>query len=63
MPPRTPFPFVFGGDGAGFAVPPDAGPAVRDALSRTVTWAAEEMGLSLRAALFAIAEIRASGLT
>lgn len=57
-----PFPFVFGGDGAGFAVPPDAGPAVREALSRTVTWAAEEMGLSLRAALFAIAEIRASGL-
>ena len=44
-----------------FAVPPDAGPAVRQALSRTVTWATEEMRLSLRAALFAIAEIRAAG--
>jgi Protein of unknown function (DUF3095) len=55
------FPFVFGGDGAGFAVPRDAEPAVRDALSRTVTWASEEMGLRLRAALISVAEIRASG--
>jgi Protein of unknown function (DUF3095) len=55
------FPFVFGGDGAGFAIPPDAAPAVRDALARTVTWASEEMGLGLRAALLSVADIRASG--
>ena len=55
------FPFVFGGDGASFAVSPDAEPAVRDALSRTVTWAAEEMGLRLRAALVGVTAIRAAG--
>src|SRR5262245_22160549 len=55
------FPFVFGGDGASFAIAPDAEPAVRDALSRTVTWAAEEMGLRLRAALIGVAAIRDAG--
>src|SRR5689334_8902461 len=55
------FPFVFGGDGAGFAIPPDTAPAVRDALARTVTWASEEMGLGLRAALLSVADIRACG--
>jgi Protein of unknown function (DUF3095) len=55
------FPFVFGGDGASFAVSPDAEPAVRDALSRTVTWAAEEMGLRLRAALIGVTAIRDAG--
>jgi hypothetical protein len=55
------FPFVFGGDGASFAVSPDAAPACRDALSRTVTWAAEEMGLRLRAALIGVTDIRDAG--
>jgi hypothetical protein len=55
------FPFVFGGDGASFAIAPDAEPAVRDALSRTVTWAAEEMGLRLRAALIGVSAIRNAG--
>ena len=55
------FPFVFGGDGASFAIAPDAEPAVRDALSRTVTWAAEEMGLRLRAALIGVTDIRDAG--
>ena len=52
---------MFGGDGAGFAVPPDAEPAVREALSRTVTWAAAEMGLRLRAALIGVTAIRDAG--
>jgi Protein of unknown function (DUF3095) len=55
------FPFVFGGDGASFAVPPYAEPAVREALSRTVTWAAAEMGLRLRAALIGVTAIRDAG--
>jgi Protein of unknown function (DUF3095) len=55
------FPFVFGGDGASFAVPPEAEPAVRDALSRTVAWASAEMGLRLRAALLTVAAIREAG--
>ncbi len=57
---RLPFPFVFSGDGAAFAVP-DAwrAPAAR-ALAAAQVWAAEEVGLSLRAALVPVADIRAA---
>lgn len=55
------FPFVFGGDGASFVVPPDwVGPA-REALAATATFAAEELALDLRVALVPIAAIRAAG--
>ena len=58
----TPFPFVFGGDGAEFAVPGESAAAVRETLARLRRWAEEETGLALRAALVPIGEIRAAGL-
>jgi hypothetical protein len=57
----VPFPFVFGGDGAGFAVAPDQAEVARSALSATATWVREELDLSLRAALVPLREIRAAG--
>src|SRR6476646_8615522 len=38
------FPFVFGGDGASFAVPGSAGPLARQALAETATWVNEDLG-------------------
>ena len=56
------FPFVFGGDGASFAVSPrDAGIA-REALAATAAWASSELGLTLRVALIPVAAVRAQGL-
>src|SRR6186997_2281063 len=37
------FPFVFGGDGASFAVPGEAGAAARQALAETATWVQEDL--------------------
>ncbi|MEE8444253.1 MAG: DUF3095 domain-containing protein [Alphaproteobacteria bacterium] len=58
----TPFPFVFGGDGAEFAVPPSAVARVGETLAKLRRWAEEETGLALRAALVPISDIRAAGL-
>jgi len=56
------FPFVFGGDGASFAVSPhDAAPA-REALAATAAWADGELGLTLRVALVPVAAIRRQNL-
>lgn len=55
------FPYVFGGDGAGFAVPPSQVEAARDTLAALRRWAEEEFSMSLRAALVSVAEIRAAG--
>jgi hypothetical protein len=55
------FPFVFGGDGASFAVSPaDAGIA-RRALSETATWVHEELALTLRVGMVSVGEIRSHG--
>ena len=56
-----PFPFVFGGDGATFAVWGDARAASADALARTVRWVADDVGLELRAALVPVGAVRAAG--
>lgn len=56
------FPFVFGGDGAGFAVSPDDLDRARDALAATATWVAADLDLSMRVALVPLADIRAQGL-
>lgn len=56
------FPFVFGGDGAGFAVAPADLAATRDALAATAAWVRDELGLSMRIALVPVAAIRANGL-
>lgn len=55
------FPFVFGGDGAGFAHPGAHADAARDALAAVQIWAKEEFGMDLRVGLFKMSDIRASG--
>ena len=55
------FPFVFGGDGASFAVPPEDAALARQALAETATWVAEDLDLSLRIAMVSVADIRAHG--
>ncbi len=55
------FPFVFGGDGAAFAVSPANAGAAREALARTATFVGEEYGLDLRVAMVPVAAVRAAG--
>jgi hypothetical protein len=54
-------PFVFGGDGAAIAVPPEGIGAARGALAAVARWIAEDLGLSMRVALVPVADIRAAG--
>jgi hypothetical protein len=56
------FPFVFGGDGASFAVSPDDLEAARDALAATATWVKDDLDLEMRVALVPVAAVRAQGL-
>ena len=56
------FPFVFGGDGASFAVPARGRPAARQALAETATWVQEDLDLTLRIGMVTVAAIRAQGL-
>src|SRR5258706_8682748 len=56
------FPFVFGGDGASFAVSPQDLEAARDALAATAIWVQESLNLVLRVALVPVASVRAQGL-
>ncbi len=58
---RKPFPFVFGGDGASFAVSPQDTPAATDALRAMATFAREEFDFELRIAMATVADIRANG--
>jgi len=55
------FPFVFGGDGAIFAVPAQARELARDALAATAAFARDELQLTLRAGMLSVADIRAAG--
>jgi Protein of unknown function (DUF3095) len=56
------FPFVFGGDGAGFAVAPADLAAARVALAATAAWVREDLDLEMRVALVPVASIRNNGL-
>jgi hypothetical protein len=56
------FPFVFGGDGASFAVSPDDFDRAREALAATATWVKADLDLVMRVALVPVAAIRARGL-
>lgn len=56
------FPFVFGGDGASFAVAPSDLASGREALAATATWVREELDLVMRVALVPVKHIRAQGL-
>jgi hypothetical protein len=56
------FPFVFGGDGASFAVSPDVLELARDALAATARWVQDDLNLVMRVALVPVAAVRAQGL-
>lgn len=55
------FPYVFGGDGATFAIPRDRQDAAKRALQAVRSWALTEFGIALRVALVSVAEIRSAG--
>jgi hypothetical protein len=59
---RRDLPFVFGGDGALVAFPAAATAIVRKALSAVQAWVADELELTMRAAIVPVADIRARGL-
>ncbi len=54
-------PYAFGGDGAAMLCDPDQEALVRNALSQTASWVADETGLNLRAALIPVQETRDDG--
>jgi len=55
------FPFVFGGDGASFAVPASTADIAHQALAATATWVKEELNLSLRVGMVPVAVVRSNG--
>src|SRR5204863_8872311 len=55
------FPYVFGGDGASFAVSPRDLPPAREALAATAAWVQAELGLTMRVALAPMTAVRAQG--
>src|SRR5260221_393193 len=56
------FPFVFGGDGASFAVPAADAETAREALTATAAFVRDDLDLTLRTGLVTVADIRAAGL-
>jgi hypothetical protein len=58
---RRSFPFVFGGDGANFAVSSSEAPAAREALAAMAAFARAEFEFDLRVAAIPVREIRAAG--
>lgn len=55
------FPFVFGGDGASFALPASQSDLAREALSAVAAWVRDAFGFELRIALVPVSDIRAQG--
>ncbi|UOA28731.1 DUF3095 domain-containing protein [Pseudosulfitobacter sp. DSM 107133] len=55
------FPFVFGGDGAAFACPPQHAEAAQRALGAVRCWAGEEFDMQLRVAMVPVSVIRNAG--
>jgi hypothetical protein len=58
---RRPFPFVFGGDGASFAVSGRDAPRAAEALAAMAVFASEELQMQLRVAMVPVKAIRAAG--
>ncbi|MGO8798676.1 MAG: DUF3095 family protein [Roseiarcus sp.] len=58
---RRPFPYVFGGDGASFAVSAADAPLAAEALKAMAVFAREELQIELRVAMIPVAGIRAAG--
>jgi hypothetical protein len=55
------FPFAFAGDGCAFALPGEAADVAAETLAKTAAWVRDDLGLTLRTALVAVADIRAAG--
>jgi hypothetical protein len=55
-------PYIFGGDGAAFACPPEHAETATQALVAVQAWAEDEFGMQLRVAMTPVSEIRANGL-
>src|SRR6202021_588538 len=55
------FPFVFGGDGASFAVAPDDSERAREALAATAIWVKVDLDLVMRVSMGSAAAVRAQG--
>ena len=55
-------PYVFGGDGASFAVSGDDKALARTALAATAAWTRDDLQLDLRVALVPVSEVKAQGL-
>lgn len=55
------FPYIFGGDGSGFAVPPQWKDKAAVALSQVRSWAKREFGFNLRVGMIQVSEIRSAG--
>lgn len=60
--PGTLFPFVFGGDGATFAIPPEHANAAQAGLQAVQRWAQDTFGIGLRAGLVPVQDVLAAGL-
>jgi hypothetical protein len=58
---RRSFPFVFGGDGASFAVSPGDAPAAEGALAAMAAFAREEFEFDLRVGTIPVRDVRAAG--
>lgn len=57
----APFPFIFGGDGAGFAVPSTWKDRAQDALAAVQIWSRETFDIGLRIGMVRVSDIRAAG--
>ena len=55
-------PYVFGGDGASFAVPARLAPAASAALAAVAAWVTQNLGLQMRAGMVPVEAVRAAGL-
>src|SRR3954451_11517404 len=55
------FPFVFGGAGAGFALPGEHEGLARDALASVAAWIRDDLDLKMLVALVPVAAVRAAG--
>lgn len=58
---KRPFPFVFGGDGATFAIPPEQSQDAETALCAVQRWAQDAFDIGLRAGLVPVRDILAAG--
>ncbi|MEO0773224.1 MAG: DUF3095 domain-containing protein [Pseudomonadota bacterium] len=55
------FPYIFGGDGAGFAVPPEWKDKASQALADVKSWAHAEFGVDLRVGIVSMTDCRSAG--